>query len=233
MELKETETLSRQFIQAYSKGDYRKVAAMLHPRAAVGRTNLEKCAVKENFINQTETFFRSMYAHLVAQEYHLVYWDVKTALVEGSCLLQKKCGTTKVNKHWQLVFLWEKINHEWKVRRLQAQESKKGQLCIHSADGCEYFIREYNISYIEALQSKVHIHCQEQTIPVRTSIAKLLENLPDKFIQVHRSFVVNVDYVAGIRRYEIQMNDNTSLPVPEKKYKDIKEQLQMWKQFEF
>lgn len=230
MDLKETETLSRQFIEAYVRGDYRKVAGMLHPSASVGRTSLEKCAVKEKFLHQTEHFFRSIYDQMGRQEYRLVYSDVKTALVEVNCLLQKKYGHKTVNRYWQMVFLWEKMNQGWKIRRLQAQERKDGQLCVHSADGFEYFIWEHNICYIETLQSKVYIHCPEQTILVRSSMAKLLEVLSDKFIQVHRSFIVNADYVTGIRRYEVQMSDHTCIPVPEKKYREIKGQLQMWKQ---
>lgn len=47
----------------------------------------------------------------------------------------------------------------------------------------------------------------------------------EHFIKVHRSYIVNICYVAMIQMHEIIMSDGTFIPIPEKKYTAVKKLL--------
>jgi len=47
--------------------------------------------------------------------------------------------------------------------------------------------------------------------------------LPSNFVRTHKSYIVNFDYVSAIFPYAMQISDGTVLPIPQKKYREIKE----------
>ncbi len=63
-----------------------------------------------------------------------------------------------------------------------------------------------DIIYIEGLKAYVKIHLTTQSTPILTllSLKKLTEQLPsDRFMRVHRSFIVALDKVKEVERHQI------------------------------
>jgi DNA-binding LytR/AlgR family response regulator len=78
-----------------------------------------------------------------------------------------------------------------------------------------------DIEYIEGLKDYVKINLADQSRPVisRSSIKALELQLPaNMFYRVHKSYIVNVDYVLQIRRGKIK-TQNTELPLSDN-YRD-------------
>jgi two-component system LytT family response regulator len=68
----------------------------------------------------------------------------------------------------------------------------RGQTHIVAADGIEY---------VEAQDDYVQIHAQGKTWMKTQSLSDLEVQLdPAKFVRVHRSFLVNIDFVTGVER---------------------------------
>lgn len=42
---------------------------------------------------------------------------------------------------------------------------------------------------------------------------------------VHRSFLVNTAQVRGIRKYAFELSDGTELPIPERRYTDVRREI--------
>ena len=59
----------------------------------------------------------------------------------------------------------------------------------------------------------------------KNSIKELAQQTQDCFVMTHRSYLVNPQYITAIRRYAITMRDGTELPVPRKKYDEIRRQI--------
>lgn len=73
------------------------------------------------------------------------------------------------------------------------------------------------ILYVEGMREYVRIHIENQN-PVMTlmSMKKMEEYLPtEKFMRVHRSFIVNLDKVTTIERNRIVFDGKTYIPVSE------------------
>jgi len=78
-----------------------------------------------------------------------------------------------------------------------------------------------NINYIEGMRDYVRIHLDNQK-PIMSlmGIKKLMEHLPsDKFMQVHRSFIVNLTRITTIERNRIIFDPKVYIPVSEQ-YKE-------------
>jgi two-component system LytT family response regulator len=93
-------------------------------------------------------------------------------------------------------------------------ESNEDYLFIKS----EYKLVRINLNdifYIEGMKEYVRIHLSAQK-PVMTllSMKSVEAKLPsNKFMRVHRSYIVNLEKVSTVERFRIVFNDKTRIPV--------------------
>lgn len=73
-----------------------------------------------------------------------------------------------------------------------------------------------DIRFIEGMREYVRFHL-ENNKPVMTllSMKKLETDLPDNFMRVHRSYIVNIDKVTTIEKLRILLDEKTAIPVGE------------------
>ncbi len=71
------------------------------------------------------------------------------------------------------------------------------------------------ILYIQSLKDYIQIYTHDNKHVIKSSLSAFFENLTGNFIQVHRSYVVNIDKVAAysntdleINQFEIPIGDN-------------------------
>ena len=77
------------------------------------------------------------------------------------------------------------------------------------------------IRYIEAMSEYLRIHIVDRAKPytVLMSMKKIEENLPQYFMRIHRSYIINLRRIVEVNRNHIVMGDDASLPIGEL-YKD-------------
>ncbi len=115
-----------------------------------------------------------------------------------------------------------------KAKRLIELESRNQVQPTQSADTDEYFFvkSEYKlvridierIVYIEGLKDYIKIYLRDEPTPVLTlSSLKNMENrLPaNKFLRVHRSFIVNIATVRSGAKHLISLSNKTKIPMGE------------------
>lgn len=76
-------------------------------------------------------------------------------------------------------------------------------------------IRTSEIRYIEGMNEylKIHLTSVAKPLVTHTTLKQIRESLPPNFLQVHRSYIVNMDQVAEIERSRILMDKETRIPV--------------------
>ena len=74
-----------------------------------------------------------------------------------------------------------------------------------------------NIRYIEAMSEYLKIHVEGEAKPVVTllSMKKMEERLPENFMRIHRSYIVNLSKIQEINKNRIIMDAETYLPIGE------------------
>ena len=74
-----------------------------------------------------------------------------------------------------------------------------------------------DIRYIEGMSEYLKIYLDSQTKPIITllSMKKMEDFLPQNFMRIHRSYIVNLDYVQEVNKNRIIMDTDTYLPIGE------------------
>lgn len=61
------------------------------------------------------------------------------------------------------------------------------------------------VTYVESLKDYVRIHTTEQSITTKDKISEFEKKLPDYFLRVHRSFIVNTGKISAYTAYDIEI----------------------------
>lgn len=84
--------------------------------------------------------------------------------------------------------------------------------------GREFLINAHEVEWLQASGNYVNLHVRGRDYPLRTTMAGIEERLdPVRFVRVHRSYVVNLDYLAEIEPLEsgdarLQLRDGAKIP---------------------
>lgn len=72
-----------------------------------------------------------------------------------------------------------------------------------------------DIRYIEGMSEYLRIHLNSETKPIITllSMKKMEERLPQQFMRIHRSYIVNLDAVQEVNKNRVILDANTNLPI--------------------
>lgn len=81
-----------------------------------------------------------------------------------------------------------------------------------------------SIIYVESFGHKVVFHTADATYRQNRKLEEIEKELGDyDFIRVHKSFVVNLEYVLKVSNYSLTMQDGYVISVPRSRYADVKQ----------
>ena len=120
----------------------------------------------------------------------------------------------------------QKVKDVCEIRQ-QAKDEVSTQI---GDDGIIYVKSDYKIvrinieqiRYIEAMSEYLRISCEGKDKPVIVllSMKKIEEHLPsNKFMRIHRSFIINLEKVSEVKKNHVLMEGDVSLPIGDN-YKD-------------
>lgn len=72
-----------------------------------------------------------------------------------------------------------------------------------------------DIRYVEAMSEYLKVWIEGETKPIITllSMKKMEERLPDNFMRVHRSYIINLDKIQEVNKNRVIMDTDTYLPI--------------------
>lgn len=88
-----------------------------------------------------------------------------------------------------------------------------------------YFLDEEEILYLESGHNRVFWHTGKKTVEVTGSLLHTESRLPDTFVRIHKSFIVNSLHVERINRCYAELSNGERLQIPVKKYTDVRKEL--------
>lgn len=122
-----------------------------------------------------------------------------------------------------------------KVRTIHQLKSPSGHYeSVKSVDH-SIFIKHKNvfkkvnygdISYVQSRSEYVEIVTQEQKFMHYGALKNLAETLPESFIRVHRSYIVNMDHVISFGYNSLEVRDQI-IPVSKSYAEDLKKRIDM------
>lgn len=93
--------------------------------------------------------------------------------------------------------------------------NKSITLLINGRNTTLYF---YQIQYIEAMDHHLYIHTLNNNYIIYSKLSSILEQLPDSFIQIHRSYIINYDHLLSYQHNQLKLKNDIELPIG-RKYK--------------
>lgn len=88
----------------------------------------------------------------------------------------------------------------------QTVEQKKSQGSIYvysNKKNIKVYLEE--ILFVESLKDYIRIHTSEQQIISKDTISRYEELLPNSFLRVHRSFIVNTEKISAFTQHDIEI----------------------------
>ena len=72
-----------------------------------------------------------------------------------------------------------------------------------------------DIRYVEAMSEYLKVWIEGETKPIITllSMKKMEERLPDNFMRIHRSYIINLDKIQEVNKNRVIMDADTYLPI--------------------
>ncbi len=100
-----------------------------------------------------------------------------------------------------------------KVRAFMASAMSGGVVTLRS-DKAVYRIPVEDILYVEAMENYLKVHTSCETIVVRMTLKAVCSLLPaDRFIKIHRSYIVNIGRVVKAEMSEVTIFNGDVLPL--------------------
>ena len=78
-----------------------------------------------------------------------------------------------------------------------------------------------DIRYVEAMSEYLKVWIEGETKPIITllSMKKMEEHLPNNFMRIHRSYIINLNKIQEVNKNRVIMDSDTYLPIGDL-YKD-------------
>lgn len=111
------------------------------------------------------------------------------------------------------------------VRQLLMDQPHQDRLCILSG-GQTLYLDINTLIYVKGDRDKSELHCIDKVISCSKRIGEIIKELPDTFYHIHRSYVINLQYLTSVSCYEAELISNIKVPIPPRNYGKIKRELE-------
>nr|UWI50136.1 LytTR family transcriptional regulator [Clostridioides difficile] len=81
------------------------------------------------------------------------------------------------------------------------------------------------VVYAEAIGKYTVVHFVDKIVTIKRLIGKVALLFPEIFCRPHRGYLVNCEFIDSVERYRITMVTGTMIPIPEKRYFKVREEI--------
>lgn len=161
---------------------------------------------------------------LQAQQRCTFTWE----MVEGDLKIKQlhvsnPIGELKVKKGEKFVNTIGEMAQRYLMNHIHALEDTR-QLTVIDEKDVVHFLHNEDIVYAAAEGRNCRIYTVDGSeICGRLNMTEFQQICGKELVPVHRSYVINRNYISLIQRYEVVMLDGSKIPIPVKKYKEIKD----------
>lgn len=115
------------------------------------------------------------------------------------------------------------------TRMLESEKSEVKRLVLPTDNYSSVYIKENSIRYIVGGKGVMcTAHTFDEPYNIHLLLKDMMQLLPDYYYRCHSSYIVNLYKVRAINSSFITMDDGTQIPIPVKKYKTIKNDIDKW-----
>lgn len=178
------------------------------------------CTIVSRYLTTTDDNVE--YFLQVQQRCTFVWEQTKDGLKIKHMHISNPMGELKVAEGELFVNEMGKMAGEYLMNHLHTLEDKR-RIIVTDKKGNIHFLMPSEVVYVDANGRDSIIHTiQGETINARMKITDFKKTAGEHFISVHRSYLINDAYISRIQKYEVVMLDGNKIPIPVKKYKEVR-----------
>lgn len=98
-------------------------------------------------------------------------------------------------------------------------------LLLRDTRGTAHRLACSDVLFLEASRQHTIVHCTGKRVVVNMGLRRVAELFGADFMLVHRSFVVNLQHVAGLERASILLDDGSVVPLPQRRAAAVRSQV--------
>ena len=108
------------------------------------------------------------------------------------------------NRFFRAINKYLKSVNNFALEQIAEQKTSQGSIYVYSnKKNIKVYLEE--ILYIESLKDYIRIHTSEQQIVSKDTISRYEELLPNSFLRVHRSFLINTEKISAFTQHDIEI----------------------------
>lgn len=107
------------------------------------------------------------------------------------------------------------------MQKLIESNAKSAPVVLES-ESATYRFDPDMVLYVEAASKVCTVHLLGRTMVIKQSISSVERHFPEHFFRIHRSYLINCRFATQIERYTVTMVDGTTLPIPEKRFMEVR-----------
>lgn len=93
-------------------------------------------------------------------------------------------------------------------------------------------LKQRDLIYLKSDGHYLELNCGNDQYLINSSMDQILTNLDQTFVRVHRSYIVNIDFVDSLKsfvgsKYQLKLKDGSMIPVGRTYLKPLKERLNL------
>lgn len=220
-----------QYAEGYqaAASDFRTIAKELKPchlsrqEFTVVQNVGPACTIAGRYLTTTDD---QVGYHLQAQQRCTFVWEWsgETPLLRH-CHISNPMGELRLAEGERFAnALGETARRYWDDRLNTLREGRR--IVVTDQRGTVHFLLPSEVVYAAANGRYCTVYpTTGEPIHARCGMAEFLARAGSGFTSVHRSYTLNDAYIRQIRKYEIVMADGSAIPIPERRYKEIREKL--------
>lgn len=144
----------------------------------------------------------------------------------GDCLVTYRTGDGgKKGAVCQFSMLLQKRDRRVCLTALHISEQTGRKFCLTDIMEHTYYPREADILYLESGHNRTYWHTGHRVIEVTGCLSHAERELPDSFVRIHKSFIVNVMHVERIVRCSLELSNGEILQIPVKRYTEVRNRI--------
>jgi len=118
--------------------------------------------------------------------------------------------------------------------RVERESRSSERIPVVSGSSGYEFLDSRDIYWIEGIRNYSYLHTRDDRLLSRLSLGDVERRVPEEFMRVHRSYIVNLDHVRGCRwatrssyRLTLADLDSTEVPVSRTLVSEVQERLKL------
>ena len=196
---------------------------LLHQAFLVAQNAGNACTIVGRYLTTTDD---EVGYCLQAQQRCTVTWELGEAGPKIKCLhVSNPMGELKLAEGETFVNVLGQTTRKYIQDRLQGM-ARQDRIPVVEEGGNTCFLRPGEIVSVMAEGRSCVIHCLEgRTIRAKVGFSEFLHRVGPAFYRIHRSYAVNGTHLVCIRPYEVEMVDGNRIPIPVKRYRQVRDTL--------